>query len=209
MTTSRLSAAALLAGVTILLGACSGAEPVPAVASWESPPTAATAPADDATGAAASPAGDSGYPGSGPQPQLRLDDPPDRHGELLTFWDRCLLDNGARPVGKDELFVGAEGRDVSTVPGEPIPDSAKVACAHLLPLQPVELDPARNPQYREDFLAWVGCLRENGIMVHAIDDASGPPGTLGWTYDESAPTLPDNQGEIEQTCLLQAFGGAA
>jgi len=213
MTRSRLPAAPLLAAVAVLLGACSGAEPAPAVASLDSPPTAVTqpptAPADDAAGDAPSPVGDSGYPTSGPQPQLRLDDPPERQAQLLTLWTQCLLDNGAPPLGTERVTVGSETRDLSTMVGDPVPDSAKAACAHLLPLQPVELEPATNPQYREDYFAYVDCLRENGIMAHVINDSSGPPGTLGWTYDGSAAVPPDDEEAIDRTCVLQAFGGGA
>jgi hypothetical protein len=215
MTTTRWkAAAALAAATTLLLTACTTPEAAPPVAALPSTPAAsaaatppATSTATPAPGAADPGAGDRGYPLTGEPPQLRLDDPPERQGRLVAMWDLCLLDNGATPAGEGSLVAGIEGRDLSKIPAEPIPDTAKAACAHLLPRQPVELSPDTNPRYRESVMAWVACLRDNGIMVHAVDDSSGPPGTLTWTYDEGATSAPDPEGKIDSACMMTAFGG--
>ncbi|MCP2264369.1 hypothetical protein ACFQHV_23895 [Promicromonospora thailandica] len=150
-------------------------------------------PADDAT-----PTG---------RPQLRMDDSPEREAALWTTYDQCLLDNGAQVNdGRQAGVAAATGGREAIVVLQPVPEEATTACADLLPLQPPELDPDINPDYHDDFVAWVTCMQEKGMPVHLTKD-SGDPTLPSWTYDDSDVVLPDDADVIEEDCMLAAFGG--
>jgi hypothetical protein len=133
------------------------------------------------------------------RPQERLDDTPQQHEALIHAWDVCLLANGATTEGA----TGVRGDKTSIK--EPIPKQAIDACIGKEPLGPPELDPSQNPNYRQDMLDEISCLRSHGIMVHLTQDTSVYANGLSWTFDDNAPPLPANQGQIEDTCQQTAF----
>ena len=80
--------------------------------------------------------------------------------------------------------------------------AARKACADKLPLQPPELDQARNPHYLDQYHAYMTCLTSRGLAVHAID----PFGT-GWTYDDGVTQrlTSDQQQKVDHDCQLATF----
>jgi hypothetical protein len=135
------------------------------------------------------------------RPQERLDDTPQQHEALIHAWDVCLLANGATTEGA----TGIAGD--RTPIREPIPKQALDACLSKEPLGPPELDPGLNPDYRQDWLADIACLRSHGVMVHLTQDTSAGPNGLAWTFDDNAPPLPPNEPQLEDQCELSAFSG--
>ncbi|QAY68665.1 hypothetical protein [Xylanimonas protaetiae] len=225
----------LVLAVAALLAACTPAPSGPPVASLRAPsgaapslpasppPTGApdagadTAPppdssspggvppsGEDPTGGVP-PAGDA--PAGGAQPQRRLDDSPEREAALWNAYHQCLLDHGAQRNTAREAAAapaGAPGPEIISVL-DPVPAEAEAACTHAFPLMPPELDPDRNPHYRDDFLAQVACMQDRGAPVHLTKD-SGDPTLPSWTYDDGAQ-VPADLAQIEHDCELEAFGG--
>ncbi len=137
-------------------------------------------------------------------PQERLDDTPAEREALIHAWDECLVAHGARWTTTRAAIAGAP-KSVA----DPVPKKASAACEDKLPQEPPELNPALNTHYRDDTLAEIACLRKHGVLVHLVPDTSVDPGGLGWTYDSSMTEVPANEGEIEDTCQMEAFGGGA
>lgn len=135
------------------------------------------------------------------RPQERIDDSPQQRDALIHAWDVCLLANGATSEGA----TGVAGD--RTPIKEPIPKQAYDACLSKEPIGPPELDPSLNPDYRQDWLNDISCLRGKGIMVHLTQDTSAGPNGLSWTFDDNAPPLPANQSQIEDACEQSAFAG--
>ena len=195
--TATLSTAVL----ALVLGGCSGADQrstEPQVAAL--PSTAAP------TTVGATKASTSGRS----RPQIRLDDTEDRRAELIRAWDTCLVKHGAHYMSANDRPVAgpadSNGRPYRQV-AEPIPAPARAACRDTLPLGPPELEPDQNPNYRDDWLANIKCLRSHGYQIHLTTDSSAGPGGLTWTYDDDSTfELPDNAEELEKKCMLTAFG---
>ena len=135
------------------------------------------------------------------RPQERLDDTPQQRQALIHAWDVCLLANGATSQGA----TGVQG-DPDLIK-EPIPKQAYTACLSKEPVGPPELDPNLNPNYRQDWLNEISCLRSHGVMVHLTQDTSAGPNGLSWTFDDNAPPLPANESQLEDSCELAAFAG--
>ncbi|HEY2698305.1 MAG TPA: hypothetical protein VGJ45_22785 [Pseudonocardiaceae bacterium] len=135
------------------------------------------------------------------RPQERLDDTPEQHEALIHAWDVCLLANGATTEGA----TGVAGD--RTPIKEPIPKQATNACMSKEPLGPPELDPNLNPNYRQDWLDEISCLRSHGEMVHLTQDTSVDANGLSFTFDDNAPPLPANEAQLENSCELAAFSG--
>ncbi len=199
-----LPAAVLLAGTLVLgLAACGGSSSTPTVASV---PTTASAPHSPST-AASSPAG-GGSDDSGPaagRPQFRLDDTDARRSALIEAYNSCLITHGATAVDESSRVtaVQAAGEDgkVGIVAADPVPAKARAACLHMLPLMPPEVEASTNPDFHEQSLAYVGCLRQHGEWVQLLNNHD-----LDWTYVEGHP-VPQDNGRIEHDCELEAFGG--
>jgi len=134
------------------------------------------------------------------RPQLRLDTSEEEANRLWEAYKKCLVKNGVKTNTERAGPVGAGPGLVLDDSGEP--KAAYTACAGKLPQQPPELDEDKNPNYAQQWNDNVKCLRAHGLMVHVTN-----PGE--WTYDSSDGTIPDNQAEIEDACLLEAFGGQA
>jgi hypothetical protein len=137
------------------------------------------------------------------RPQLRLDTTDEERDRLFTAYDDCLVSHGVKVLtgrsGQAAAAPAQDGHRALDQSGEP--KAAYVACAGALPLQPPELDEDKNPNYAAQWNDNVKCLRAHGLMVHVTK-----PGE--WTYDSSDTVVPDNEPELEKSCLLEAFGGA-
>lgn len=169
----------------LLLAACgSPGHSDPQVATLASGgPTASASPADADRG----------------RPQLRLDTSDAERERLFGIYNDCLVAHGVKVLtGRAQAAPVTDGSHRALdQSGEP--KAAYVACASKLPLQPPELDEDRNPHYAAQWNDNVKCLRAHGLMVHVTK-----PGE--WTYDSSDTAVPDNEPELEKTCLLEAFG---
>ncbi len=204
-----IRAVLLTTGLTALV-ACGAAEPTgQRVASLPDSPIAAS-PADGGTASAGgdptAKSSDDTDPSESARPQRRLDDSPEREAALWHTYDQCLLDNGAQPnKGRQAAASGAGDGEVISIL-EPVPTRATQACQRLLPLLPPELDPALNPAYHDDFVAWVNCMRKRGMPVHVSQD-TGDPTAISWTYDSENSAVPKDADTITDECQLQAFGG--
>jgi hypothetical protein len=175
-----------IAAAVVLLGACSSTpKEAPEVATLQS-----TSPA-----AAAATPGTTAVVGI----QLRLDTTEAERLKYFDAYQKCLFDNGVKKKPRDGGSVGAvaaEGQWQLDDSGEP--KSAYTACANKKPLEPIELDQNRNPDFAAQWEDNVRCLREHGVMVHTTK-----PGE--WTYDDGKP-VPDDAAQIERDCMLKAFG---
>jgi hypothetical protein len=136
------------------------------------------------------------------RPQIRLDTSDAEHDRLYIAYDDCLVAHGVKVLtGRDQMGIS----DTISAPSRLLdhsgePKSAYTACLSKQPLEPPELDESTNPNYAAQWNDNVKCLRAHGVMVHVTK-----PGE--WTYDTSDTVTPDNEAELEKTCLIQAFGG--
>ncbi|WP_193606621.1 hypothetical protein [Nocardioides lijunqiniae] len=183
----------LLAGPLLLaLVACGSPADSPAVDSIPATgsPAGTGTPSDPGTVAGSDDADTSSR-----RPALRLDDSADRRTSLWNAYNTCLLDNGASaPTGLTAAKLG------DVLVQYPAPDQAQSACRDLEPVQPPELDASTNPHFHRQSLSYVQCLQDNGLWVTLNGDTN-----IDWTYTDGHP-VPENTGEIESDCLIQAFG---
>ncbi len=199
----RLALAAAVVPLAVVLTACGGNDPgTPEVASVPTP-------TGHSSGAAGGAPGDSSADTSSPghtagRPIIRLDDNEDRRFALWTTYSKCLLKHGAKEEDNG-MGIGTGGGDRPTQRGillkQPIPAAAEAACLSIEPMGPLELDAATNPDFHEQSLAYVACLREHGEWVRLLNDHD-----IDWTYLEGH-SVPDDTAKFEQQCLLDAFGG--
>jgi hypothetical protein len=186
----------LTAAATALLSACSTA---PADQSSE------VASLLDASGSSSTspvaPANEEG------RPQLRLDSSDEEVNLAWQGYYLCLGEHGHKMLnGRTDEHAGPAGDGKVTSPDmqddSPQSVQARADCQNKLPLQPPELDKDKNPDYLDDYHAYMTCLTDGGLKVHAIE----PFGT-GWTYDDGVTqTLSEDQGnQLEKDCQLEAF----
>ncbi|SDE23277.1 hypothetical protein [Nocardioides lianchengensis] len=188
----------------VALTSCGSDASDPRVASLPptaSTPAATTPPAGAPTG---SPTGASAGQGDR-RPVFRVDDSPERRATIWNAYNTCLLENGAKaPTGDGPaVALGANGEgDPGVLVDYPAPPEAQAACLQLEPVQPPALEAATNPDFHEQRQAYVQCLQDGGLWVTLLTDDQ-----LDWTYSEGH-SVPDDSAELEQTCLVQAFGAA-
>ena len=187
----------LTAAATALLSACSTA---PADQSSE------VASLPDASGSSSTssmaPANEEG------RPQLRLDSSDEEVDNAWQGYYLCLEQHGHKMLtGRNDQHAGPMGADGTVGSPDMQDDSpqsvqARTDCQDKLPLQPPELDEDKNPDYLDDYHAYMTCLTDGGLKVHAIE----PFGT-GWTYDDGVTqTLSEDQrNQLEKDCQLEAF----
>ena len=84
--------------------------------------------------------------------RFRLDDSQEDENRLWDAWTRCLTDHG--------VPKGQKARANSP---------ALKACESTYPLQPVEMDPAKNPRYSDGVRAMVRCMNSHGIKSVVSD----------------------------------------
>ena len=201
MTNSTHRIAAGLAAVTLLavaLAGCGGgadkdtASGTGDIASLTTPsaPTSAT------------PAGGA----ANPRPQLRLDTTEEEEQQLWETYKICLHEHGVKK--NDGRSAGAVGTGTGlSLDQSGEPKAAYVACANKLPLQPPELDRARNPNYASQWNDYVQCLRGHGWKIHSLPDSTG------WTWDDGVadPTNGLEVGgpaykKVDRDCTMEIFG---
>lgn len=196
----------------VALTSCGGDPAEPRVASL--PPTASapteSTPAAGTTPPAGTPSGSTGPTGAAGgqgdrRPVFRVDDTPERRATIWNAYNTCLLENGAKAPSGDgpAVALGADGEgDPGVLVDYPAPPEAQAACLQLEPVQPPALEAATNPDFHEQRQAYVQCLQDGGLWVELLTDDQ-----LDWTYAEGH-SVPDDSAELEQTCLVQAFGAA-
>src|SRR6266568_3411016 len=134
------------------------------------------------------------------RPQMRLDMTEDEKSQILETYRICLKDHGVKVnQGSRPGPVGSgKGLDLDDS-GEP--KAAYTACANKLPLLPPELDPAKNPDFPQQWNENVKCLRARGLKVHVTE-----PGEYTWDADSPVPD-PAMEKKAERECELEVFGG--
>jgi hypothetical protein len=171
-----------LAALAVVLGACSAtAPPPPQVASISGGSAAPTTSAASATSVAG-------------RPQWRLDSTDEEVKKLWFAYYACLGEHGHKMIPER----GSPDQNSHT----PQDKAAEDACANKMPLEPDELDQAKNPHYLDDYHVYMKCLTDKGMRVHAID----PFGT-GWTFDDGVTQSlsSDQQTKVEHDCQAQSF----
>ncbi|MFK4105121.1 hypothetical protein ACI2L1_34660 [Streptomyces sp. NPDC019531] len=116
------------------------------------------------------------------RPQIRLDSTQEDITRLWDAFSGCMKENGA-PNGKAE--------DDSP---------AMKACRSKLPLNPPELDPAKNPKYSDGARAMVKCMNDHGIKSVIGDNGL-------WGLESGNSLNAPNYASIETDCQVKAFGG--
>ncbi|MFJ9893038.1 hypothetical protein ACIQPR_06860 [Streptomyces sp. NPDC091280] len=186
-----LAAAVLLGG--LLVGGCSGPDRQTAKTAVVSLPPA-TATATGSPGSSASGNGKSVSPDdsadASPGVQLRLDDTTEKRQQIRKIYASCLAENGMGPNGQVSDTVRTK---------------AEAACKDKAPIQPPELDPARNPHYNQDVVAEVKCLSGHGIPAVIVPATAGTP--MSWTL--TTADVPDDYPQINTACLVASFGSAS
>lgn len=135
------------------------------------------------------------------RPRLRVDSTEDEVRALYNAYYSCLKQHG----GKVEQVTGSKsgGEYVLTGPeDEQQPAEAVKACENKNPLPAPETDPQQNPNYAEDFRAWVTCINDRGLPVKALPDGSG------WNYDSSVSEEEKGSARAEKIirdCEIEAF----
>jgi hypothetical protein len=125
-------------------------------------------------------------------PQIRLDSTREEINVLSQTYMRCLGDHGAKVYSAPAKGgPGTLGMD-----GDP-PAAAVAACASKKPIFPPELDPAQNPDYKQQWHEQVKCMQSKGMPIIETDD--------GWTFNSDHAKVPANEEQIEIECQVQAF----
>lgn len=135
------------------------------------------------------------------RPRLRVDSTEDEVRALYNAYYSCLKQHG----GKVEQVTGSKsgGEYVLTGPeDEQQPAEAVKACENKNPLPAPETDPQQNPNYADDFRAWVTCINDRGLRVKALPDGSG------WNWDSNVSE--EEKGsprakKIISDCEIEAF----
>lgn len=115
------------------------------------------------------------------RPQIRLDSTQDDVNRMWDGWTACLKEHGVDKTYKRH------------------PDAPGVkACDGKLPLDPPELDPAKNPDFDDDTRAMVKCMNEHHIKSVVTD--------RGWGLVDGASLNAPNYDQIMVACQVKAFG---
>jgi hypothetical protein len=126
-------------------------------------------------------------PDSG-RPQIRLDMTQDDIDRLQDAWLACLKEKGG-----SNALMQYKIKDGKTPAG--------TACQSKLPLDPPELDPAKNPHYNDEVRVMIKCLNSKGFETKAAEEYPGWQSVHGsdfWKPDFT-PTV--------NACQVKAFGG--
>lgn len=124
-----------------------------------------------------------------PGVQLRLDDTPEKRLQIRKILVGCLAKNGM-------------GENANGQVSESVRRKAEEACKDKTPINPPELDPAKNPHYNEDVVAVVKCLTSHGVPAVIVSATDNEPMT--WT--QTSGDVPDDYEQINQACQVKAFG---
>ncbi|WP_405865509.1 hypothetical protein OG407_41675 [Streptomyces sp. NBC_01515] len=127
------------------------------------------------------------------RPQLRLDTSRQEQDRLTFVYFDCLRDHGVlggHKPGSSQWFPGG---------GATKNAAAYKACLVKKPLQPPELDPAKNPHYLDDFRTYIRCLDDGGLKV------KGPADGSGWNRDGGSTPTRAQQDRLDHDCELRAY----
>jgi len=129
-------------------------------------------------------------------PQARLDTTDAELDSWNRAYSKCLVDHGWVLTDREKEAIRVKGV------GEwnKAPAAAKTACLSKEPnWVPPEMDPAKNPDYKQQWHEDVECLKRKGMPIRETED--------GWTYTSSDADVPANEGQLQQECDMEAFGG--
>ncbi|MEU7334654.1 hypothetical protein [Streptomyces sp. NPDC007074] len=184
----HLAIAAVTAGLLLLSG-CSGQEPRAEgrqdVASLPPSTSSPDSPSASRTGKPTPSDTSEGSPGV----QLRLDDTSEKRLQIRKTYAGCLADNGM-------------GKNANGQVSDDVRRKAEEACKDKAPINPPELDPAKNPQYGEDVVAVVKCLTSHGVP--AVIEPATDTRPVGWTL--TSADVPDDYEQVNSACMVKAFG---
>lgn len=136
-----------------------------------------TSPAADGGSAKASTSADPDAGG----PQIRLDSTNEEVNRMYEAYEACLKEHGAQEKYKRK------------------PDDPSVlACKGKEPLNPPELDPAKNPDYSDDVREMVKCMKGHGIKALVSDG--------GWALETGNELNRPHYDEYQLDCQVKAFG---
>ncbi|MFJ9630152.1 hypothetical protein ACIRU8_20815 [Streptomyces sp. NPDC101175] len=183
-----LAAAVLLGG--LLVGGCSGPDRQTAKTAVASLPPATGTPDSPSSSSGGKSVSSDDSADTSPGVQLRLDDTTEKRQQIRKIYASCLTENG----------MGSNGQVSDTVRTK-----AEAACKDKAPIQPPELDPARNPHYNQDVVAEVKCLSGHGIPAVIVPATAGTP--MSWTL--TTADVPDDYPQINTACLVASFGSAS
>ncbi|WP_416984964.1 hypothetical protein [Streptomyces sp. T028] len=138
-----------------------------------------TTPAADGGSANAS-ASASADPDAG-RPQIRLDSTNEEVNRMYDAWLACLKEHGAEEKYKRK-------------PNDP----SVLACKGKEPLNPPELDPAKNPDYSDDVREMVKCMKSHGIKALVYEG--------NWALETGNEMNRPHYDEYELDCQVKAFG---
>lgn len=115
------------------------------------------------------------------QVRIRLDDNQQDVNRLWDAWSHCLEEHGV-PAGQ-----------------KPAANSpALKACQLKYPLQPVEMDPAKNPRYGDGVRAMVKCMNGHGIKSVVSDG--------NWAMVSGDSMNLPSYGKYRVECQVKSFG---
>ncbi|MFJ5259803.1 hypothetical protein ACIQAC_04900 [Streptomyces sp. NPDC088387] len=188
-----LTIAALALGV--LLTGCSGQDGPAAdkegVASL--PPSAAAQDSPDrSTGSGGKRPTASDSSDDSPGVQLRLDDTMEKRLQIRKVYAGCLAKNGMGQSANGEV-------------SDSVRRKAEEACKDKAPINPPELDPAKNPHYSEGVVAVVKCLTSHGVPAVIVPATGSQP--LSWTL--TSANVPDGYDQINSACTVKSFGSSS
>ncbi|MCX4911185.1 hypothetical protein [Streptomyces sp. NBC_00878] len=137
------------------------------------------------------------------RPQWRLDSSSE---EVTALWSRyysCLKEHGVRFVPANEAqHTGPAGTgEVIADPDSREPRAAYDTCQIKMPLIPDELDPDKNPKYKEQLAASVACMNDKGVGT--VVAANG----VDWNYTGESSLTEAQTRKIVDDCELEAFSG--
>ncbi|MEW2401192.1 hypothetical protein [Streptomyces sp. NPDC046862] len=116
------------------------------------------------------------------RPQIRLDSTNEEVNRMYDAWIACLKEHGVEEKYK-------------VTPNDP----RVKACDGKRPLDPPELDPAKNPDYADDTRAMVKCMNEHGIKSVVVDGQ--------WGLENGDSINAPHYNEFVIDCQVKAFGG--
>lgn len=147
----------------------------PAVVSLSKAPSAAPSSAAASTG-----------------PRARLDTTQaEKLAWARAYW-QCMKDHGARVTNTEKA------KSIGVVDQSQASPEIFAACAPKKPnFIPPEMDPALNPDYKQQWHENVKCMQRKGMPIVETDD--------GWTYNSSNAVIPANEEEISRECEIETF----
>lgn len=193
----RSLAVGALLGVSLLgsLTACGGSG---SGGGSDSKPDVASVDKSEGGGGKGGSKGEDAGDGEAGRPQIRLDTSDEEVERMWQAYFACAKENGM-PMGKKTKPDGTSILAPSGNADKKTEKKIDANCDGKKPLQPPETDPEKNPDYMDDFRAWITCMNDKGMKVEGLSDGSG------WNY--TSDNQPANEAEISKDCEIEAFSG--